>query len=100
RSDPRQHFLRLDGLGDVINAAGLKTSDFLARVAKGADENNGDAAALLVRLQATAHLVAIHARHIYVEQDQVGNLGGHRFQRQSAAGGRSDVIVVLGQQLG
>ena len=84
RSDPRQHFLGLKGLGDVIKAAGLKTGDLLARIAKGTNENNGDAAALLVRLQATAHLIAIHARHAYVEQDQVWILGGYGFQRQGA----------------
>ena len=100
RSDPRQHFLGLKGLGDVINAAGLKTGDFLARIAKGADENNGDAAALLVCLQATAHLIAIHARHTDVEQDQVWSFGGYGFQRQSAVGCRSDAIAVLGQQFG
>jgi hypothetical protein len=100
RSDPRQHVLGLKGLGDVINAAGLKTLDFLLCVAKGAYKNNGDAAALLVRLQATAHLIAIHARHIYVEQDQVGSLGGHGFQSQSAVGGRTDAIAALGQHFG
>ena len=50
RSDPRQHFLGLEGLGNVINTAGLKPGDFLARIAKGANKNNGDAAALFVCL--------------------------------------------------
>ncbi len=100
RSDACQHFLGLERLSDVIKAAGLKTGDFLARIAESADENERNAATPFVRLQTPADFIAIQARHIHVQQDQVWNFGGYGFQRQGAILCRSDTIAVAAQQLG
>ena len=87
------------GLGDVVRRAEFEA--FLLgrdRVESG-DEDDGDVARCRVLAQTGQHRVAVHFRHLHVEQDQVrprracGNLQGTLARR------RGEDVVVRAQQI-
>ncbi|MNS60766.1 hypothetical protein D3C72_937770 [compost metagenome] len=72
RPDARQHDGRRDRLGDVVDGAQGQAQLLVRHFAHGRDENHGDAGRGGIGLQRAAHVVAAHARHHDIEQDQVG----------------------------
>jgi len=99
RCHPCQDLGCFKGLGEVVNASGLEPLDLVPDLVKGTDEDDRDIAALLLRLQGPAHLVAVHVGHFHIQQDQVGPSESNRPQGQLAAGGRTHPISLPGQDL-
>ena len=54
----------------------------------------------VVGFEVFAHLVAVHLRHIDVQQDQVRGIALRRQQRQLAAGDRADLIPAVLEHAG
>ena len=71
RLDARVQFFHLERLGDVIHPADGKRLHLVQLLGEGADEDDGNPLELVVGLEVFAHLVAVHLRHIDVQQDQV-----------------------------
>jgi len=98
RLDPRQQDRGTDGLGDVVDCADLEPDAFVFLVGPGGHENHRNVGRPPVRLEALAHLVAIHLGHHDVEQDQVGRLRtGRDAQRLLAADSHLHMVGVLEQ---
>jgi hypothetical protein len=74
--DARQHLARLDGLGDVVGAAGGKRRHHMLGLGQAGHEDDGDGGGGLVGLQPARHLEAVHARHHRVQQHDVGRARG------------------------
>ena len=72
RLDARQHDGRGNRLGDVIDGAQRQAQLLVRHFAHGRDKNHGNAGRGGTGLQRAADVVAAHARHHDVEQDQVG----------------------------
>ncbi len=73
RADPRQDLAMVEGLGDVVHAAGLEALELLRRIAERGEKDHRDGAGRRSRLEAPAGLVAVPAGHQDVQQDQVGS---------------------------
>ena len=65
---------RADGLGDVVHRAQLEAHALVFDLGLGSEKNDPDVARLGVLLEPLADLVAVHARHHDVEQDQIWRL--------------------------
>jgi len=89
---------RADRLGDVIDCAKVEANFLVFIGGHGGDENHRDVAGFGNLAQLLQRLVAVHAGHHDIEQDQVGawRRGCHG-QRPLARVGDTDVIVVLEQ---
>jgi hypothetical protein len=85
-ADAGEDFLELEGLGDVVHAAGLEGLHLVAGIAEGTEEDDGDAAEDFVFLEAAAGLVAVHLGHVDVEQDEVGALALGGLEGKGATG--------------
>ena len=71
RLDTRVQFFHLKRLGDVIHPADGKRLHLVEVLVEGADEDDGNSLERFIGLQVLAHLIAVHLRHIDVQQDQV-----------------------------
>ena len=86
---------RADRLGDVIDRTGFQATLLVLDAAHGGDENDRNAPAVGVRLEAPADFQAAQAGHHDVEQDEVGRLVGiDDLERLLARRGDADSIVV------
>ncbi len=72
RLHPGQNLRLLEGLGDVVDAAGLEPPQLVAHGVEGADEDHRDAAGALVRLQPAADLITVQVRHSHIQEHQIG----------------------------
>src|SRR5665648_216909 len=88
RLDPSKHDRSRERLVDVIDGADLETLLLVDRVSFRREEDDGDFSRLGIRLEPAANLVAVHARHHHVEQDQVRCLGPHGDRQRLLAIGR------------
>ncbi|MCY1428501.1 hypothetical protein D9M71_443880 [compost metagenome] len=79
---------RADRLGDVVHRADLEALGLVVDIGQCGDEDHRDGAGRRLALEHPAHLVAGHARHHHVEQDQVGPL---------AAGQLDGLVAVAGE---
>ena len=98
--DPRLDDGRADWLGDVIDGAKFESALFVLSGTHCGDENDRDAAAVRICLEATTNFQATQAGHHDVEQDEIGR--GVRigdFQRLFAARGDPHAVVAA-QQFG
>ena len=69
---PRQHDGRLDRLGDVVHGPQFEPVFFVLSAVHSGDEDHRDVVGRRVGAQLPQDLVAIHARHHHVKQDEVG----------------------------
>ena len=97
---PGQNFFDLKGFGDVIYRPGLEAAHFIREFVQGADEDHRDGPGIWVFFQLLADLVAVHARHADIEQDQVGRVGGDYRQGGRAIGGAAHFVAVFLQHAG
>jgi hypothetical protein len=68
--------LEVNGLGDVVHRFDAEALEFALFGGAVGDEDDGDGARVLVRLEALANLDAVHIRHHHIEEDQVGPILG------------------------
>ena len=95
---PRQDDGRADRLGDVVHRAQFQALLLVLDLGHGGQEDDRDVTRLRVGLELLADLVAVHAGHHDVEQDQVGRgVGPDDLQRLLAVVGDLDPVVVLEQ---
>src|ERR1043165_339826 len=86
RGGARLDLLDVEGLGDVVHAAGEEGLHLVVGLRERADEDDGDFLEHGVVLQACANLVSVHLRHGDVEEDEVGRLRGAGLERERAGG--------------
>ena len=93
----RQHDGRADRLGQVIHRPEGKTRFFIFNLAHRRDKHHRDVLAHRIGLQGAAHFVAVHLRHHYVKQDQIGGGSRCNLQRPCAIWSQLDSVVCLQQ---
>ena len=76
--DTRVQFLHLKWLGDVIHPADGKRLHLVQLLGESADEDDGNPLEIVVGFEVFAHFVAVHLRHIDVQQDQVRGIAPRR----------------------
>ncbi len=92
---PHLQQVRIDRLGDVIGDALGEAACLVGRLRQGGDEDHRYLGRGRVDLEGGQHGIAVHLRHLDVEQDQVGPwLAARQFESLLAAGGGRDGIVV------
>jgi hypothetical protein len=87
-SDPGHHLFWLERLGDIVDRPCVKPFHLLALIFQDADEDNGNGTRPFIRFEPAAHFVAVHARHLDIQQDEVREDRPDKPQRQLAVGGR------------
>ena len=100
RLDAGVQFFHLERLGEVVHPADGERLHLVQLLGEGADEDDGDPLERVVGLEVFAHLVAVHLRHVDVEQDQVRGIASGRQQRQLAAGDGADLIPAVLEHAG
>ena len=85
----------LEGLGEVVDAAGGEAADLVVGIAEAGEEDDGDLAEGGVGLEPGADLVAVHAGHVDVEEDEVGRDAGGGGEGLGAAGDGGDGVAGL-----
>ena len=65
--DPRQDFVVVKGLGDIVHPANFEPLDLSGGLRQSADENHRNFPAGPVRLYPAADLVAVHIRHVDIQ---------------------------------
>ena len=100
RFNPRMQFFHLKRLRDVIHAAGGERLDLIHLLGESADEDDGNSLELFVGFKVFAHLVAVHLRHIDVEQNQVRRIAPRCQQRQFTGGNRANPVAAVLEHAG
>ena len=98
--DTRVQFFHLERLGDVIHPADGERLHLVQVLVEGADEDDGDPPEVFIGLQVLAHLIAVHLRHVDVQQDQVRGILPGRQQRQFAARDGSGLVPAILEHAG
>ena len=96
RLDTGQHDGRRNRLGDVVDGAQGQAQLLVGHFAHGGHKNHGYGGRGGIGLQRAAHVVATHARHHDVEQDQIGLVAaGGDFQGALAIDGDLGPVIVF-----
>ena len=74
--------------------------DLVKRLVQGAEEDDRDAAGGVVGLEPPADLVTVHARHVDVQQYEVGREGAGCPQRHLTAPGAAHFVSLLFEHVG
>lgn len=82
----------LEGLGDVIDRAQRQSADLVLGIGKRGDEDDRDRGQPGIGLERSKRLVAVHAGHHDIEQDQIRRRGSGQLERLRAAGGGRDRV--------
>jgi len=90
---PGDQLAREKRLGHKICSPQLDPLDPLRNLRKTRDQENGDVAAFRARLELLQNLKSIHARHLDVQEDEVGRPRTGRSQSLLATGGRPHIIA-------
>ena len=98
--DARVQFFHLEWLGEIIHPANGKRLHFVQLLGESTDEDDGNRLEIVVGFEVFAYLVAVHLRHIDVQQDQVRGIAPRRQQRQLAAGYGADFIPAVLEHTG
>ncbi len=85
---------RRHGLDDVVDGAAGKAGGLIAHLAHRGYEDHRGVFRQRVALQAAAHGVAVHVRHLHVEQDQDGPVLAGRGQAFGAVAGKGQRVLV------
>ena len=96
RLDPGEQLGLVERLGDEVVGPGFDRPDLLLGVAR-RDHHDRQVGGLRVLADPPAHLVAVHARHHDVEQDDVGRLLAQHVQRLLAGRGGQHPIAARAQ---
>ena len=99
RAHPRQQLGLVDRLGEEIVGAGFDALDTLFAGVECGDHHHRQDPPGGSFADAPAHLVAGHARHHDVEQDQVGLGVRHLLERFGAGGCGDDLVAFYGEQI-
>jgi len=99
RSDPCEHFLRLERLVDEIDRAELETPHLLAWLRQRREKNDRAVAGDGICLQARTRLEAVHLRHHDIQQDQIRDDTLRDGERVFAAPGREQAVAVTLERL-
>ncbi len=73
-TDAGEGLFQVDGLGDVIDRAGLEAFEFIFFIGTGGDEEDGYGGGVGVGFEASAGFDAVHLGHHDVEEYEVGFL--------------------------
>ena len=96
RADARQHFLEMEGLGDIVVGAGVEALHLVApAVARGQHQHRHGAAGAAPRLD---HRDAVHLGQADVEDDRVVGLGLAEVMALLAVEGAVDHVAGIGQR--
>ena len=93
RMHPREHFLRVERLSDVIHRADLEPAHLVHGIVKRGQEQHGGLAPACVGLEPAARLVAVHAGHVHVQEDDVRLHVRQPRQRAVATGGKEHLVA-------
>ena len=99
RVDPRDHLLRLEGLGDEVHGPRLEPAHLLPRLRERGEEDDRGAPRLRVGLQPAARLVAVDAGHDHVEEDDRGSGAVRDLERVLAARGDEQAVAAPVERL-
>ncbi len=88
---PRDELRLVEGLGDIVDPAGLERLDDHRLVVGRRDEDDRDLAQLRPGADAPADLESVDLGHQQVEQDQVGRPDGQTLERFLPAGHRDNL---------
>ena len=97
--DRPQQVIRLEGLGDVGGGAGAARLHHVGQLGPRREEHDRDVLGV-AELELPADLVAVHARHGDVQEDQVRVPGEGELEALLAAGRGEDLVAVRGQDGG
>ena len=97
--DGPQQVLGAEGLGDVGGGAGAVGLHHVRQLGPGSEEHDGDVLGV-AELELAAHLVAVHAGHGDVEEDEVGVPGVGELEALLAAGRGEHLVAVGGKDGG
>ena len=95
---PRQDDGRAEGLGDVIHRAEFEALLFVFDRIQPGDENDRNILGGRILAQAGEYIVAVHAGHQHVEQDQIGFRGAGGDLQCALPGRRGQYIVMRLEQ--
>ncbi len=97
--DAVQQLIVVNGLCQVVHCSGLVAlaGKFLG-LEDGGDENDGDIAGATGHLQMARRLIAVHARHLDIQQDQIHRLFDHHGQGLIPGGGFQNGAVPQSRQ--
>jgi hypothetical protein len=84
--DSFQHLPLLEGLADIVNAAGAQGLDLVVDALERADEDDRNVAQARVLLELSADVQAGHLWHGDIQKDEIRRVRGGRLDGQSAAG--------------
>ena len=94
RTHARHQQLAVDRLGEVIHRTQVQPLHLVGGLGLAGEEDDRDARGGGVFLEQLADLEAAGARHVHVEQDQVGpGVGGREAQGIAAVGGELDLVL-------
>ena len=98
RVDASQQFLGDEGLGDVIDGAGVEGAQQQFAILHRGEEDHRHRCQRGVAAELLQQLEAVHPRHHHVQQHEVRRLAFRELQRLRAAGGRQYLVAVPLQQ--
>ena len=96
---PRQHDRRGDWLGDVVGSTELQAPFLIADRCQRRQEDDRNVGRQRVVAQAGQYLVAVHAGHHHVEEDQLGPGGAARHAQATFTACRGEHLVLWTQQI-
>ena len=100
RAHAREQLVLADRLGEEVVGAGVETlGALLSRVERG-DEDDRQHRMRRIGADRRAHLVAAHAGHHHVEEDEVGALGARAPPAPRARCGSAGAIALRREQVG
>ena len=97
RLDASHQLDALDRLGHEVIGSRLERRDAVGDAVQRRDHHDRDEAAIGIGLDAPAHLVAVHAGHLHVEQHEVGLAAVHRRQCGRPVRCESNLALHTGQ---
>src|SRR5439155_3654704 len=97
RADTRHELDAVDRLAHEVVGARLEREHPVLRMVEGGDHDHGQKPAPWARFDTPADLIAVHAGHLYVEQDEVGTFGVDGGQRRRAILCRADPAVEIAE---
>ena len=95
--DPGQQFLLIEGLDDIILAAGVKTFDDICLLGKRGEKNDRDILIFRIFFQFAAERETIHAGHHHVQENNVRGQGTQQLHGFFRAVAKDYCIVSLFQ---
>ena len=97
RPDAGDQLHAFDRLGHEVVGAGFQSAHPILGLIEGGDHDHRQQPAARTRLYPAADLIAVHARHLDVEKDEVGRLCPYLLERGFAVLGKADLAIQAGQ---